>query len=189
MQSSFNRLQLSLIAIMPLLLSVAMSAIALDFTDDQPTEYQVKAAFLYNFTKFVEWPDSVFTESQSAITIGILGDDPFGKDIDNLITGEIIKGKKLNVKRFSRDQNYTDCQILFISDSEKDYLDSILKQLKKRPILNVSDIEKFAERGGIINFVIYQNRVRFEINIDAATQAGIIISSKLLRLAVIVGER
>jgi hypothetical protein len=148
-------------------------------------EYEVKAAFLYNFTKFVEWPTEATTDAGATFNLCVLGEDPFGKAFDS-IQGEKIVNKKLVINRFKELHALEKCRILYISESEEERLTQILKSLKGLHILTVSDSEGFAQHGVIINFYMEGNRVRFEINVDAARRSGLKISSKLLNLAKIV---
>ena len=151
-----------------------------------PKEYQVKAAFLYNFAQFVEWPPVVFPEVQSPLVIGVLGDDPFGGYLDDLVREEKVNGRPLVVQRYHTIVEIKTCHVLFICQSEIDQLEQILAGLKGRNILTVGDGERFASRGGMIRFVTEQNRIRLRINVEAAKVANLTISSKLLRLAEIV---
>ena len=146
-------------------------------------EYEVKAAFLYNFAKFVEWPSNESADPNSPMIIGILGRDPFGGEIDRAIEGKSVNGHRLTIKRFSTLQAYDHCHILFVSSSEKGNLARILATVANHSVLTVSETDRFAHIGGIINFITIENRVRFEINQDAAGRAGLKISSKLLSLA------
>src|SRR4030067_1750304 len=165
-----------LIAVMLCVVLCAQSNI---FAQDQkPSEYQVKAAFLYNFTKFVEWPT---TDTKEVIILGVFGEDPFSAAL-NEIEGKIIKGKKLVVNRVKSVKNLTGCHILFISKSEKNNLDQILLTLKGSHNLTVGDTDGFTQKVLIINFYIEQDKVRFEINVKAAKRAGLGISSNLLKL-------
>jgi hypothetical protein len=152
----------------------------------KPTEYQIKAAFLYQFAKFVQWPDTVFADSSKQIVIGILGEDPFGGDLDNTVQGKFIHDREIRIKRIDRLENVQDCQILFISGSETKKLPVIFARLHHSNILTVGDTEGFSQEGGIINFIRKDNKIHFEINVDAAQKAGLKLSSKLLNLAKIV---
>lgn len=150
-------------------------------------EYQVKAAFLFNFTHFVTWPTNSFSDTNSPLIIGILGNDPFGNFLTATVHGENVNGHPLEVRRFRDLAEVNDCQLLFISRSEGKDIETILSNLKNRDILTVSDMENFSRRGGDIEFVTTaQNKVHFHINVNAAKNAGMTISSKLLRLADIV---
>ena len=146
------------------------------------SEYDVKAAFLYNFTKFVEWPPSAFS-SDGSMWLCVLGEDPFSKSLD-LIASEGVGGRKLQVLRTPKLAEPGVCQILFISRSERDRMPEILKELRTSPVLTVADTDGFLDHGGIINFKLEGSKVRFEINQEAAERAGLKISSKLLQLAV-----
>ncbi|HKI02625.1 MAG TPA: YfiR family protein [Thermoanaerobaculia bacterium] len=146
------------------------------------SEYDVKAAFLYNFTKFVEWPDSVFPGDRSNFQVCVLGADPFGKSLQ-VIADEQVAGRGITLLRTPKMSDPEGCQILFICQSEKEDLTEILAELRDVPVLTVGDTSGFIDRGGIINFTLEGGKVRFEINQEAADRAGIKISSKLLRLA------
>jgi YfiR/HmsC-like len=152
-----------------------------------PTTSEVEAVFLFNFSQFVEWPPQAFAEPSSPIVICVLGSDPFGTTLDEVIRGETVQGRALTVRRFQRVEDLTDCQILFISRSEQARLQPILKTLQGRSILTVSDLEEFAGDGGVICFVLVDNKIRLRVNLHAAKAAGLTLSSKLLRPAQIVG--
>jgi hypothetical protein len=145
-----------------------------------PTEYQVKAAFLYNFAKFIEWPADTGT-----LNLCILGEDNFGRDIDD-IEGKTAAGKVLSVRRIKSVHEIRKCRMLFIASPENERLDSVLAAAQGLNILTVGDTNGYAERGVIINFYKEQNKIRFEINKDAAEHSGLKISSKLFGLARIV---
>lgn len=152
-----------------------------------PTTAQVEAVFLFNFSQFVEWPSQAFPQAGSPIVIGVLGSDPFGAMLDEVVRGEVVKGRALTVRRFQHIDDVTDCQILFVSRSERARLQPILDKLKGRNILTVSDLEEFAGEGGVICFVLMDNKIRLRVNLEAAKAAGLTLSSKLLRPAQIVG--
>ena len=148
-----------------------------------PTEYQVKAAYLYNFAKFVEWPPMVMS-SDTSFNICVLGRDPFDSTFQTTIAGETIKGKNVLVKRIPRAQDGAACQILFISSSEEARLKDILAVLDKTSVLTVSDMPQFTQRGGMIQFVTEAKRVRFEVNLTSAERTGLTLSSQLLKVAI-----
>ena len=150
-----------------------------------PTEYEVKAAYLYNFGKFVESPAKAKTVDDS-FTICVLGQDPFGTTFDTTIAGESINGKKVVIKRVAKPQDALSCRILFISSSEESRLKEIVATLDKTSVLTVSDIPQFTRRGGMIQFVVDGNKVRFEVNLTVAERAGLILSSQLLKVAISV---
>lgn len=177
---------------------VAILAIALSGTlqvraalTDEPTssEYLIKAGFIYNFAKFVQWPESAFAQPDSPIVIGIVGTDPFGTIIDRLVADKKIGGRRFVVRRLIWGKNNADlknCAIVFVSSSERKNLRDILLALKGQPVLTIGDMPNFAQRGGIIGFTLEDNRIRFEINVEAARLAQLVISSRLLTLATIV---
>jgi len=151
-------------------------------------EYQVKAAYLYHFAQFVEWPPEAFPTASTPLVIGVLGEDPFGNTLDELVKDEVLNKRKLVVQRYRRVEDISLCHILFISRSEAGRVDQILSNLKRRNILTVGDVENFAIRGGIIRLLTEQNKVRLRINTDAAKAARLTISSKVLRAAERVGS-
>lgn len=149
-----------------------------------PTEYQIKAAFIYNFARFVDWPTQAFASDTSPMIIGVLGKNVFGDDIEQIIGGRDIQGHPLEFKEFNSVADVTNCQVLFISPSEKNHLPKILDRLGNTNILTVGEADDFLDEGGIIHLLIVEDKVRFEINNQAAKKAGLTISSKLLSLAV-----
>ena len=166
----------------------------------QSREYKIKAAFLYNFIKFVDWPKEKMADSNEPITIGVIGTDPFGHAFGP-IKDKKVKGRKVVIRRFKgfKEQGSSDkkdkselkrtieslrkCHLLFICSSEKEKLREIINLVKDDSVLTVGDMEGFLESGGIINFLMVDKKVRFEINNTAAKQAKLKIRSKLLRLA------
>ena len=151
------------------------------------TPAQVEAVFLFNFTQFVEWPPQAFADSTAPIIIGVLGADPFGATLDEVVRGEVVNGHPLIVHRAQRIEELKDCQILFLSRSERAHFGPVLAKLKGRNVLTVSDLDEFANEGGMICFVLVDNKVRLRVNLEAAKAAGLTLSSKLLRFAQIVG--
>ncbi len=149
-------------------------------------EYQLKAAFLFNFAQFVKWPVEAFASADAPFKIGILGDDPFGSALEDTIQGETIDSHKLRIVRGRNFGDLKDCQLIFISKSEEGRLPNILAELDSKPILTVSDISSFAQNGGTIDFYLKAGKVRFEINPDAAQKRKLKISSQLLTLGKIV---
>jgi hypothetical protein len=150
-------------------------------------EYQVKAIFLYNFAQFVTWPAAAFSDAHMPIIIGILGDDPFGPFLEDAVRGEVIDGRSLTIKRFKGVEEGLESHMLFVSKSERGHVGQILATVQGKSILTVGETEAFARQGGIINFFMVDNKVRYEINVAAAKRANVDISSKLLKLAKIVG--
>ncbi len=178
----FNKTVNIIILSLFLLTSIVTSVKA---EDDLVGEYLIKAAFLYNFAKFVEWPDDAFTSPKSPIKLCIVGDDPFGVAIKS-IQGKTVRGRDLVIKFVSRAKDLDWCHILFVSASEKDKLAQVYHHIKNPNALTVGDMTHFTRRGGIIQLFKTGTKIKFEINIDAAKAAELKISSKLLNLAKIV---
>jgi hypothetical protein len=149
-------------------------------------EYQIKAAFLLNFIQFVEWPPKVFTNADEPFRIGVLGENPFGTALEETVQGEAINSHKIIVQHAQRFKDLKDCQMIFISESEKRRVGEILAGLDSEAILTVSEIGGFAQSGGIINFYLEGSKVRFEVNPAAARRVGLNVSSQLLSLGKIV---
>jgi YfiR/HmsC-like len=180
-----------LIAISCLLFAMALGSHAAGVDSSDSSEYLIKAGFIYNFAKLVEWPATAFAQPDSPIVIGILGDDPFGATLDRIVADKKINGRSFAIKRlkWSKDsKGFKDCNILFVSLSEKDHLDNVVEAMKSLPILTIGDAPGFAKRGGIINFTLEDDKVRFEVNVEAAKRADLTISSRLLTLAKIVQQ-
>ena len=184
-------------AVKIILLLSAMVGLAAGTVSAQkaPSEYEVKAAFLYNFIKFVEWPTNAFPAKDSPIVIGVLGSDPFldssssANYLEQAIAGKSIEERKVIVRHLERTANLKDCQLLFVSASEKSHLKEILDGLRGDPVLTVSETDNFCEQGGIINFIKQSGKVRFEINPGVAEQGQLKISSRLLNVAKIVSAQ
>ena len=157
------------------------------FSPAAPTEYEVKAAFLYNFARFVEWPSDA--PRAEPFVIAILGRDPFGSVLDETVSGKAVAGRPIHVKRASRVDEVLDAQIVFVAASENKDVQAILRALDRPGVLTVGEVEGFAEQGGAINFTVQSRRVRFEINPTQAEQAHLKMSSQLLKLATLVAPR
>jgi len=151
--------------------------------DQTPTEYQVKAAYLYNFLKFVEWPDDPPGDPHGKWVIGFIGDSPIGGELARLVEGKNVLGRDLQIKKVLAGDSARGCNILFISESEKKRLPSILADLNGSSVLTVADMENFISAGGMIQFVVEDARVRVAIDVGAASRAHLKVSSKLLSLA------
>jgi hypothetical protein len=150
------------------------------------SEYKVKAAFLYSFTKFVQWPPSTITNSNGPVAVCVFGENPFGGSLQEILAGKTFNGRPFAVKEVTSTQEGRACLILFISSSEHKRLKAVLETLQGAAVLTVGDTQGFAEDGCVIDFVLEDNKMRFEINPIAADQARLKISSKLLSLARIV---
>ncbi len=153
-----------------------------------PTEYEVKAAYLYNFARFVEWPaDAAATRDH--LLLGVIGVDPFGAVLDEIVRDRAAPGdRRLVVRRFTSVEEAAHAHILFICSSEEGRLAQILGALDGASVLTVGDLPRFAERGGMVALTVENHKVRFEINVEAVQRTGLKVSSQLLKLARIVGE-
>lgn len=151
-----------------------------------PSEYEVKAAFLFNFAKFVTWPPQAFSSADDPIVLGVLGEDPFGAELARLAAGLRVQGRSISILPGATAAQLAGCHIVFISPSERDRVRQIVDALREADshALTVGESDGFLPAGGMIRFVVVQNKVRFEIHPKAAARAGLTISSKLLSLAV-----
>jgi hypothetical protein len=152
----------------------------------KPTEYEVKAAYIYNFAKFVEWQSGRFQDGSDTIHVCVLGDDPFGPSLAT-IEGKTAGGRTLGTRRLTSLQQAGGCEMLYIAGSEERDLERVVEAVKDTPVLTIGDTEGFTQRGVMVNFYTENNKVHFEINPNAAMRAGFKISSALLRIARIVG--
>jgi len=150
------------------------------------SEYQVKATYLYNFGRFVHWPPNATATKGDSFSICVLGQDPFGPTLDSTLAGEMLDGKPLAVKRISTPRDAGECRILFVSSTEEHHLKEILAAVEQAGVLTVSDIPGFSRRGGMIQFVMEGDRVRFEINLATAENSRLVLSSELLKVAAAV---
>jgi len=149
------------------------------------SEYEVKAAFLYKFASFVEWPAGRLSLS---VGICVAGRDPFGQELDRVVRGKTLNGREFLIRRLKPGEPAKDCQILFVGASERGRLRPMLEKLQAEPVLTVGDVPGFCESGGVVNFAVNDNRVQLEINPAAAERAGLRLSSRLLSLATILRD-
>lgn len=172
-----------------IILSLLFALGTIKTSAQQFTEYEVKAAYIFNFTKFIKWPDKAFDNNASPYVLGIYGNDPFGEVLKNIILNRKSEDRKWIVKYYSKPEQIQKCHILFISDIKHSELKHVIDQVKTKPILTVGDkVDLFCEQGGIINFAAGSASKRFEINNTAASQAQLNISSKLLMLSKIISN-
>jgi hypothetical protein len=150
-------------------------------------EYRVKALFIYNFAKFVEWPPGTFADPRDPFVMCLAGQDPFGQDFEAAVKGKTINSREIVIKRVAKVEEARACQVLFVA-LDKKRAKLLLSSLSANPVLSVGENEGFADGGGIICFAIEGNKVRFDINLEAAERAHLKISSKLLSLARSVKE-
>jgi YfiR/HmsC-like len=191
--STMRRLRL-IIAILPILLaSAAPNAHSQDTSAS--SEYLIKAGFIYNFANLVQWPTATFAQPDSPIVIAILGQDHFGTTLDRVLQGKKVNGRPFVIQRLKSVSellksvaDVKDCHILFISSSEMPHLAEVIPIVKGIPVLTIGETPGFAKSGGMINLILEDNRVRFEVNVEAAKQADLNISSRLLALARIVPQ-
>jgi hypothetical protein len=167
-------------------MALGASAQALDSSDS--SEYLIKAGFIYNFAKLVGWPGNAFAQADSPIVIGILGTDPFGGIIDRILADKKVDARRFVIKRLKWGMEFKDCDILFVGASEAVHLEEVIRAVKGLPILTIGETPGFARRGCIINLIVEDNKVRFEVNLDAAKQADLNVSSRLLALAKIIPQ-
>ena len=151
------------------------------------SSYELEAAYLIHFLEFVDWPSSAFRGSDSPYIIGILGDDPFGGQLERQVSGKLFNGRKVMVRQFGGFdagdvEGFLACHILFVSGSEKNRLTAILRKLHKSPILTVSEIDKFPIFGGIIQFDQEGKKIRLNLNPQAAKAAHLRIRARLLQV-------
>jgi hypothetical protein len=172
-----RRLAVALAAVLLGLAGWGRAAGASDF------EYEIKAAFLYNFAKFVEWPPEAFPQASTPVSLCVFGDDPFDGSLDTVVRGETLNGRHLAVRRPRDVQEARECQVLFIGAAEKGRAPEALSALRGTSVLTVGEGKDFLDQGGVIRLFLEQNRVRFDINLDAAERNHLKISSKLLALA------
>jgi hypothetical protein len=178
-------------AMLPLLLVIL--APSTHAQDGDSAEYIIKAGFIYNFANLVQWPSISFSEANSPIVIAILGEDRFGTTLDRMLQGKKSDGHPFVIKRFRSVSelvksvaNPRECQILYVGSSALPQSSEAIRVVKGLPILTIGEIPGFATSGGIINLVLEDNRIRFEVNVQAAKDADLNISSRLLALARIV---
>jgi len=149
----------------------------------RPGEYEVKAAFLFNFARFVEWPAKALVRNGDPIVIGIVGDDPFGDALLQIAKEQTAQGRKIEIRYYKADEDCSASHLLFLSRSVAAQTEEILQRLQGRPILTVSEKEGFVRQGGVIEFALVEKTVRFDINATIAMQVGLKVSSKLLAVA------
>jgi hypothetical protein len=154
-----------------------------EYEPEPAPEYKIKAAFLYKFTRYITWPDGCFSNDKSPIIIGVLGKDPFGDELDDILKGHTSDNRRFVVRRFKNVGEIDHCHLLFISRAERHRQKDYLKQLAGRPIVTVGESDGFLSSGGIIN-LITEDKVRFEVNKKGANDVGITISARMLHLAV-----
>ena len=153
---------------------------------DSASEYELKAAMLYNLARFVEWPPSAYSDGQAPTVLCLLGRDPFGTYLSSLTSREIVNGRPVQIRRLRNSSELSGCHVLYISSSERKSVPQILGDLKGSSVLTVGDMSQFATHGGMVQFELEEKQVHFDINLAASTRADLKISARLLVLAKIV---
>jgi hypothetical protein len=148
-----------------------------------PNEYALKSVFLYNFCRFIEWPNSAFSSPNEPLIIGIVGEDPFGALLKNAVEGETYHGRPIQIEHYRGPKDIKHCHLLFVGRGESTRLDAILEAVVSKSVLTVGETEDFLEHGGMIALPAERNRVRLRVNTSALRSASLDVSSKLLRVA------
>jgi hypothetical protein len=164
----------------------ALGSCARSYAKSDAGEYQIKAAFLFNFVKFVDWPADTFKDEKYPITFCTVGEDPFGGTLDEVVSGKMSGNHSIRVQHYKLPKDILGCHILFIGSQQKKFIAAILDHLKNSPVLTVGESDGFVQQGGMIGFVLEEDKLRFDINLDSARAAKLKISSRLLSLAKIV---
>ncbi len=184
----FSLLYPAALGAIAILFFCAVKGQAVEAQSQTAGEYEVKAAFLYNFAKFIAWPDSSFADPRAPFAICVLGTDPFGRTLDGALEGKTIGRHPVTLARLEDATQARRCQMVFVSSSESRRLREIEDRLRGASVLLVGEFAGFADAGGALQFIIEDNRVRFLINTDAAQRAGLRLSSKLLSVATVVHD-
>jgi hypothetical protein len=177
-------------AIFPVLGSLSLACLTMA-QNPASSEYEVKAAFLFHFAQFVEWPEETFKDANNPLIYCTIGEDSFHGSLDAALNGKTIGARSSRVMHFKQPQEIHGCQVLFIGAREKKSIPAILASAKENSVLTVGESEHFVQDGGMIGFLLEENKIRFEVNLEAAQKANLKISSRLLALAksVIGGQR
>ena len=170
------------------LLCVLISGLSIRPVFSQAGEYDLKAAFLYNFTQFVQWPDNAFSAPDTPFQLCIVGEDPFGRILDDTVTSEFVNNHPIVVRRIQDIENTTACHMIFVASKTGIPFEAVVQRVADQPVLLVGELPDFAQRGGTIGFQIVNRRIRLEVNLEAARVSNLKISSKLLRLSTIVNN-
>jgi YfiR/HmsC-like len=171
-----------------LLLLLAQAARSFAADPQTLTEYQIKAGFFFNFTRFVDWPESAFVNASSPVFVCILGETPLTDLVTDVALGKVVNGRAVSIRRVKASDDLRQCNLLFISAEEERHTAEILASLKKANTLTVGETPGFAQAGGMINFSIQENRVKLELNLEATTRAGLKVNSKLIAVARLVSH-
>jgi hypothetical protein len=151
-------------------------------------EYQIKAAFIYNFAKFVEWPHTAFENSGDSIVLAVAPHNDPDSDAFLSLNNKTVGGRKIKVRICNDVRDIGECHILFLDSTNPKFIQEVLKTVKDRSILTVGHIKGFIQEGGVINFFIKEGKLRFEVNLDAAERSGIKLGSQILMSAEVIIE-
>lgn len=166
-----------------LLLVTCLGASTIPVSSAQLTTSEVKAAFLYNFARFTEWPAGAFTSAASPLVIGIAGDEELRQTVDGVVAGKLVAGRPVETRQVNVTGDLAGIHMLFVSDKAGRILVELLAALERRPVLTVGDGQRFSKNGGMIEFLLEGNRLRFDVSIGTAEHAGLRLSSRVLALA------
>jgi hypothetical protein len=164
-------------------ITVMLGIVAVCRADEPSQEYKVKAAFVYNFARFIEWPASVFSREDSPFVIGVVGSDPFNGALELAVAGKLTGSRTIVIRYFATADDIGTCQILFVATNDEEAQTKILQKVVNQAVLTLGESETFSADGGCLRFFVENSKMRFEINTDATDQAKLKISSKLLKLA------
>jgi hypothetical protein len=184
--SLLARRRVSPLLVLLLLLVPAARSFAAD--PQTLTEYQIKAGFFFNFTRFVDWPEGAFVTATSPILICVLGETPLTDLLTNVALGKVVNGRAVSIRRVKASDDLRRCNLLFISAEEERHTAEILASVKKTNTLTVGETPGFAQAGGMINFSIQENKVKLELNLEATTRAGLKVNSKLIAVSHLVSH-
>lgn len=151
-------------------------------------EYRIKAAFLYNFTLYTEWPPTAFDDPSSPIVLAVAGEDPFGEELDAAVRGKTVRGRSIDIRRYDRAADVPKCHVLFLANDQAKNLPQVLQRFRDAALLTVGEADSFTRSGGVIRLFVEEKKVHFEVNPDAAARAHVKLSSKLLSLAKVIRD-
>jgi YfiR/HmsC-like len=184
--SLLARSRISPLLVLLLLLAQAARSFAAD--PQTLTEYQIKAGFFFNFTRFVDWPESAFVTASSPILVCVLGETPLTDLVTDVALGKVVNGRAVSLRRVKASDDLRLCNLLFISAEEERHTAEILGSVKKTSTLTVGETPGFAQAGGMINFSIQENKVKLELNLEATTRVGLKVNSKLIAVSRLVSH-
>lgn len=166
-----------------LLLAFCIATFVNAHPQSQPDEYRIKAAFLFHFAQLIDWPSEALQASDNSLLLCTLGDNSFRGAMESSVEGKTIGSRVLHVRHFSGNDNVSGCHMLFVGRNESQRISLILAALKRAPVVTVGDTANFVDQGGVLGFCMEGNKIRFEVNLEAAERARLKISSRLLLLA------